>query len=900
MAEETINFKEIAQKWQKKWEESKIFKVVENDNKEKFYCLEMYPYPSAKLHVGHLRNYSLGDTLARYKRMKGFNVLYPMGYDSFGLPAENAAIKNKMDPKEWTDSNIQNIKAQQKSIGLSYDWDRMLFSHDPEYYRWNQWMFLKMYEKGLAYKKKAAVNWCPDCNTVLANEQVENGKCWRCKSIVEHRDLEQWFLKITDYADELLDDIEKLDWPKRVKIMQENWIGKSHGVELKFEVVDENGKKIDEIHTYTTRPDTVYGITYLVLAAEHPKVLEWTKGTKDEDKIRKFVHEVVQKSNIERTAEGKEKNGMFLGKYFINPFTGEKHPLWVADYVLFEYGTGAVMAVPAHDERDFEFAKKYDLPIKVVIQPEELDIDKDDLREAYVDEGILVNSQDFDGMKNVEAKGKIGEFVENKGYGKKTINYKLRDWLISRQRFWGTPIPIIKCEKCGNVAVPYDKLPVLHPDSKKAKFTGLGNPMETVEEFVNVKCPKCGGDARRETDTMDTFIDSSWYFLRFTSPGCKDNPIDKKKADYWMQVDQYIGGIEHAILHLLYARFFTKFMRDIGLVDVDEPFKRLMCQGMVIKDGTKMSKSIGNVVDPSEIVDAYGPDTARLFILFAALPEKELDWSDKGVAGAHKFLRRVYNYVIENKDNVSFGSLDGLNNKDKYVIGKLNETIKTVSHHIENLHYSLAIGKIMEFVNVLSKYNDADKNVLGDVIKKLLLMLSPMTPHICEELWEKIGMKGFISQERWPEYDDSLIDEEALFGEEMIEGTKKDIISVLELVKKKPQKITLFVSANWKYKVFKRIKELLEETHNPGEIIKEVMVPEHGKEIAALVPKLVKDVSKLPKKVLDSDKEFALLNEHIDSLKGQFGCEVLIVKADDSTENKAKQGMPGKVAILVE
>ena len=629
-----MDLNKIARKWQKLWEDKRVFKVKESAGKNKYYVLEMFPYPTGYLHMGHVRNYSIGDAFARYKRMCGFNVLYPMGYDAFGLPAENAAIKQNADPKEWTKRNIDGQKNQQKMLGLSYDWDREIVTCDEKYYKWNQWIFLKFFEKGLAYKKKAFVNWCPRCETVLANEQVHDGKCWRCSSEVEQKELEQWFFRITKYADELLEDLKKLEhWPKRVKAMQENWIGRSYGVTLVFDVVDEDGKKIDTIETFTTRVDTVYGITYLVLAAEHPKVIEWTKGTKYEKAVKEFIAKVKKQSIIERTAEGKEKNGVFIGKYFINPFTGEKCPLWVADYVLYEYGTGAVMAVPAHDQRDFEFAKKYNLPIKVVITPSAWELNAEKMTRAYVEDGIMVNSGEFNGMSNRDAMEDIADFAEKKGFGRRTVNYKLKDWLISRQRYWGTPIPVVYCSKCGIVPVDESELPVLLPGD--VKFSGSGNPLETSESFKKCKCPKCGGSANRETDTMDTFVDSSWYFMRYCSPNYEELPFDKESVNYWMPVDQYIGGIEHACMHLIYARFFTKALRDLGLISFDEPFMRLLTQGMVTKDGAKMSKSLGNVVDPTNIIEKYGPDTARLFILFAASPEKELEWSDQGVQGCY-------------------------------------------------------------------------------------------------------------------------------------------------------------------------------------------------------------------------------------------------------------------------
>lgn len=892
-----IDLRKIQDKWQKKWEDKKLFKVEKDSKSPKYYVLEMFPYPSGYLHMGHVRNYSIGDSFARYKRMSGFNVLYPMGYDAFGLPAENAAIERGVDPAEWTSKNIEGIKAQQKMMGLSYDWDREIATCRPEYYKWNQWIFIKMMERGLVYKQKSFVNWCPKCNTVLANEQVHDGKCWRHGDTeVEQKDLEQWYFKITEYAQELLDDIDKLKhWPERVKIMQKNWIGRSEGVILKFDVVDDSGEKIDEIETFTTRCDTVYGITYLVLAAEHPKVIEWTKGTEKEEEIKNFISEVKKKSVIERTAEGKEKNGAFLGKYFINPFTGEKCPLWVADYALFEYGTGAVMAVPTHDQRDFEFAKKYDLPMKVVINPPDWDINVDKMARAYAEDGNMVNSGDFDGMNNRDAMEGIANLAEEKGWGKRTVNFKLKDWLISRQRYWGTPIPVIYCDKCGTVPVPMGDLPIELP--KDVDFKSGGNPLETSKEFTEVKCPKCGNQGRRETDTMDTFVDSSWYFLRYCSPHVEE-VFDKESAKYWMPVDQYIGGIEHACMHLIYARFFTKALRDLGLVDIDEPFTKLLTQGMVIKDGAKMSKSLGNTVDPAEIIDKFGSDTARLFILFAALPEKELDWSDQGVAGAHRFLQRAWS-LFEDLPETN----DSLENRDKRIIGKMHKCIKQVTDNMEDFRLSLAIGSIMEFVNDLQKYKEkpVNKDAYNECLNNMAKLLCPFTPHLAEEMWEKGGSEGFVSSSGWPKYDPSQIDEKADASEELIENTLSDIRRVLDLAnKEKPEELILFVSDSWKYDFFSNMKEALKETHNIKEIMGKVMDKSRAKDIASLVPKLVKDESKIPSVILDQDTEVEALKSNLDTIKKEFDCEkIAIFRAEDTDEAKANQAMPGRVAIIV-
>ncbi|MBS3104907.1 leucine--tRNA ligase [Candidatus Woesearchaeota archaeon] len=897
------NFNEIAKKWQKKWEEKGIFKIKEDSKKKKFYCLEMYPYPSERLHMGHLRNYSIGDALARYKRMQGFNVLYPMGYDAFGLPAENAAIKHGIDPEKWTLTNMDTIRQQQKDMGFSYDWGREIASLHEDYYKWNQWIFLKFYEKGLAYKKKAAVNWCNSCATVLANEQVIEGKCWRCQNDVTETFLEQWFFKITDYAEELLKDIEKLEhWPERVKTMQRNWIGKSHGVEIFFKV-KETGKTIP---TFTTRPDTVYSVTFIVIAPEHPLVLDLVKGTKHEKEALETIKKIRQQTREERTtAEGKDKIGCFLGKHAVNPVNGEEVPIYLANFVLMDYGTGIVMA-DAHDQRDFEFAKKYKIPLKFVISPDGKPIDANKAEAAHTEDGTLFNSGKFSGMKNREAIEPISEWMEKKKIGKRTVNYKIRDWLISRQRYWGTPIPIIYCEKCGIMQVPYEELPVKLPKPEKFKFTGQGNPLETCKEFVEAKCPKCGGKAKRETDTMDTFVDSSWYFLRYCSPKFEKGPFDKEVAEYWMPVDQYIGGIEHAILHLLYARFFTKALRDLGLATVDEPFARLLTQGMVIKDGAKMSKSLGNVVDPAEISEKYGPDTARLFILFAALPEKELDWSDKGVNGSFRFLNKVYNLISDNAGNISLSHYDEhkLNDKDKYVLSKMHLTIRNVTEHIEKFEFSLAIGKIMEYFDVLQKYKDKNKDVFGEAIRNLALMMLPFTPHLSEELWHMIKCEGFASLQKWPSYDENKIDKRAEAVALLAENTRRDIIEILKLTKiEKPRKIILYIADKWKYDFMENLSNEMKKTRNFNEIIKSLMTTDlkiYSHEIAKLVPKLLNDETKIPKVVLSQEAEFHALNDASESYENEFKCKVEVIAAEKSSKIKAKQSLPGKAAILIE
>jgi len=797
MASKFYPFEEIEKKWQEKWEKSNLFKVSRSEGVSKFYCLEMFPYPSGNIHMGHVRNYSIGDVIARYKRMKGYNVLHPIGWDAFGLPAENAAIERNIHPAKWTRSNISNMKNQLKRLGFSYDWDREIATYKPEYYRWNQWIFLQMYKKGLVYKKEASVNFCPKCNTVLANEQVEDGKCWRCGTEVIEKKLSQWFIKITNYAEELLECLDNLPgWPERVKIMQKNWIGKSEGVLVNFKL---DGK---DFPIFTTRPDTIYGVTYMAISPEHPLVNSIIDEADNRDDLKAFVDRVKKEDKIKRSSEDYEKEGIFTGKYVVNPLNNEKVPLFIANFVLMEYGTGAIMAVPAHDQRDFEFAKKYNLPIKVVIQNKENSLNPDTMTEAYTDDGVNVDSGPITGLPNREAIDKIIDYIEKRNLGKRTINYRLKDWLISRQRYWGTPIPVIYCDKCGVVPVDEEQLPVILPEN--VEFTRGDNPLKSSQEYLKVKCPKCGADAVRETDTMDTFIDSSWYFERYCSPKCEKLPFDKYDVFYWMNVDQYIGGIEHAILHLLYARFFTKFLRDICLVNVDEPFERLLTQGMVTKESyyceehgylfpsevtddnkckkcgrdviigrvEKMSKSKRNVIDPGDIVNRYGADTARLFILFASPPEKDLEWSESGVEGSFRFLNRLYNLFkqvaklffdkLKDLDDYQRRVLENYNATgfEKEILYNVNKTIKKVSDDIEDrFHLNTAIAAVMELLNFyysidLSAIESDEKAKLAYFygLKMILLMMSPFVPHITEELWHLIGYDSFILSEKWPKY----------------------------------------------------------------------------------------------------------------------------------------------------
>ena len=754
----------IEAKWQKYWEENKTFKVEMDKDKPKSYVLEMFPYPSGNLHMGHVRNYSIGDVIARFRTMKGFNVLHPMGWDSFGMPAENAAIKHNIPPKKWTLENIANMTRQLKALGLSYDWDREVTTCKEDYYKWTQWFFELFYKRGLAVKKESAVNWCDTCNTVLANEQVIDGKCWRCDHEVVKKDLSQWFFKITDYADELLKDLDLLPgWPERVKTMQHNWIGRSEGLEFSFEIPALN----DTVAVYTTRPDTAYGVTFMALAAEHPLIKKICENNPKADEINAFCERVRNQSEIERTSSESEKEGVFTGVYCINPFTGRKVEIWVTNYVLYDYGTGAVMGVPTGDQRDWMFADKYGIEKIVTICPIGKELKLEEMTCAYEEkEGMLVNSGEFTGMEMHKAMSAIMDKAEAEGFGKRRVNYRLRDWLISRQRYWGAPIPIIYCPHCGEVLVPEDQLPVRLPED--VSFTaGAKSPLATSEEFVHCKCPKCGADATRETDTMDTFLCSSWYYLRYTDAHNDKMPFDKELNNYWGPVDQYIGGIEHAILHLLYSRFFVKVLRDAGLVDYDEPFSNLLTQGMVIKDGAKMSKSLGNVVSPEEILSKYGADTARLFILFAAPPERELEWSDQGVEGSFRFLNRIWRIVQAFEDvlaqKVTEYDHSNLSEADKDLRRVLHSSIKKVTNDIETrFNFNTAISTMMELVNALYAYKEAVKEpnagLVYEAISDLIKMMSPFVPHITEELWRgAIDANSSVHEQSWPECDEEAL-----------------------------------------------------------------------------------------------------------------------------------------------
>ncbi|MFO7897418.1 MAG: leucine--tRNA ligase [Candidatus Cloacimonadales bacterium] len=755
-------FEEIEKKWQKIWDDERVFKAHNNPTQPKYYVLSMFPYPSGALHMGHVSNYSIGDAISRLKLMEGYNVMQPMGYDAFGMPAENFAIQHNSHPRLTTEENIAIMKKQFDSIGFGFDWEREVSTCRPEYYRWGQWFFKRMYEKGLAYKRSSFVNWCDDCQTVLANEQVEDGTCWRCDNVVRQKELEQWFFRITDYAEELLDFSGVIDWPERVKTMQTNWIGRSEGTEIWFRLEESDEK----LPVFTTRPDTIFGCTFMALPPEHPLVTRWLQAEAADSELAKFCDKVMNEDNITRTSEETIKEGIFTGHYAINPVNGEKVQIWITNYVLMDYGTGAVMAVPTHDQRDFEFAKKYDIPMKVVIQNPDAKLILSEMREAYTEPGILVNSEKFDGMDSVESKAKISDWMQQNKLGETTTTYRLRDWGVSRQRYWGNPIPLVYCEKCGEVLIPDADLPVELPENVQLGKT-TQNPLLSVDDWVNTTCPKCGGPAKRETDTMDTFVDSSWYFARYTDAENTEKPFASDNANYWLPVDQYIGGIEHACMHLLYARFFHKFMRDLGMVNSDEPFARLLTQGMVTKDGAKMSKSKGNVVDPQYIIDRYGSDTVRTFMLFASPPEKDVEWSDEGVKGAFRFLNRVWRLFEENLDLIKANRqpLAGeISTEIKELRFSTHHMIQKVEADIANkMQFNTAIASIMEHLNNLSalkniaELNAAEKAVFAEAAIMIPRLLYPFAPHVCEELWQKLGNETLIHAAGIPQYNPKFL-----------------------------------------------------------------------------------------------------------------------------------------------
>jgi leucyl-tRNA synthetase len=795
----------IEPKWQEVWQKRKLFQVRQDPEKEKYYLLEMFPYPSGNIHMGHVRNYTIGDVVARYKRMRGYNVLHPMGWDAFGMPAENAAIAHHVHPAKWTYQNIDTMKSQLKRLGFSYDWNRELATCRPEYYRWEQWLLVKMLERGMVYRKRSSVNWCADCQTVLANEQVEAGLCWRCGKVVVQKELDQWFFRITDYADDLLEYCDRLPgWPEKVVTMQKNWIGKSVGAEIYFPLEEREG----HISVFTTRQDTVYGATFMCMAPEHPMVLKLAAGTPQEAEVQAFVERMARQDKAKRTSEDYEKEGVFVGTHCINPFTERRMPIFTANFALMEYGTGAVMAVPAHDQRDFEFARKYSLEIIVVIQPEGAPLDPGAMSEAYIGEGFLVGSAPFDGIHNVKALDAIADYLEEKKLGKRAVQFRLRDWGISRQRYWGAPIPVVYCESCGVVPVPEKDLPVILPEEAHM-LEGGRSPLPVLESFLITACPKCGNPgARRETDTMDTFVESSWYFERYCSPRYAEGMFDQEAVRYWMPVDQYIGGVEHAILHLLYSRYFTRILKDFGLVDYKEPFTRLLTQGMVCKETKKcpehgflypeevvqeegsptckhcgasvevgriekMSKSKKNVVDPNLLIKEYGADTLRLFCLFAAPPERDLDWSDQGVEGASRFLHKVWRLVADHlevlRDVEAFEGRDELGGSSKDLYRKTHQTIKRVTTDIETrFHFNTAISAVMELVNTIQAVrqelsSDATgRAVLRFALEAAVVLLSPLVPHFADELWQALGHSGSVLEVSWPAYEQDAIEEDQI------------------------------------------------------------------------------------------------------------------------------------------
>lgn len=780
--EKKYNPEAIEKKWQEFWVKDKIFKAQLDPSKEKYYLLEMFPYPSGRIHMGHARNYSIGDVVARFKMMQGLNVLHPMGWDAFGMPAENAAIKHGSHPAKWTMQNIAEMRRQLKRMGFSYDWDREIATCHPAYYRWEQWLFVRMLEKGLVYQKKSVVNYCEPCQTVLANEQVEDGACWRCGTPVVHREQDGWFFKITQYAAELLEWCDKLTgWPEKVLIMQRNWIGRSEGAKILFNIEANE----ESIEVFTTRPDTLYGATFMSLAPEHPLCLKLSKGTSQESAVQDFVSRVLTQGWENRVGDQAEKEGVFTGAYCINPVTGRRMPIYVANFVLYEYGTGAVMAVPAHDQRDFELAKKYGLEIIVVIQPDGQKLDPATMPEAYVDPGTLVNSGEFVGVDNEAAKKAICDKLSSMGKGGQTINYRIRDWGISRQRYWGAPIPVIHCAKCGVVPVPDKDLPVVLPVNIDFPASGR-SPLPDLDWWVNVTCPKCGGAARRETDTMDTFVESSWYFDRYACPRYEEGIIDPKTDAYWLPVDQYIGGIEHAILHLLYSRFFTKVLRDLKIKKWDEPFTNLLTQGMVIKDGAKMSKSKGNVVDPEELIDRYGADTVRLFCLFAAPPERDLEWTSEGVEGSYRFIGRIWNLVYQHKERRPKSQTVGETERSRALRRLTHKTVKKVTEDIQNrFHFNTAVAAVMEMTNELARVTveEADSSpevsaALYEAIRTAVILLSPFIPHACEELWEALGESPGMVRVSWPSYDPALLEQDEVLIVVQVNGKKRGEITV--------------------------------------------------------------------------------------------------------------------------
>jgi leucyl-tRNA synthetase len=861
----------IEEKWRKRWKKAKIFEAKEGGDK-KFYVLEMYPYPSAiAAHVGHARNYMIGDSFARFMRMMGYNVLYPMGWDAFGQPSENAAIALGTHPAKSVAESIKTMKEQFNALSLSYDWSKEVTTCDPEYYKWNQWLFLKLLEDGLAYKKFALGNWCPKCETVLADEDVKEGKCWRCETVVIQKEIDQWFFKITDYVDRLLEDLKKIDWSEKLKTMQTNWIGKSHGINLFFKI-----KGTDfEIKTFTTRPDTYFGITFIVIAPEHKLVKELIKEYKEKKTLEKFIGETKKLTELQRTMLTKDKKGVFTGKYAINPVTKEEIPIWIANYVIGSYGTGIVIGVPTQDQRDFEFAKKYKLKLKNVINPSGKELKEEEMIEAYVEDGVITNSGQFNGMNSKDAIKVMSDFLVKKGHAEYIVNYKIRDWCISRQKYWGTPIPIIYCKKCGIVPVPEKDLPVLLPLNVKFGKKGA-SPLATNKKFVDVKCPRCKGRAKRETDTMTTFVDSAWYFLRYTSPHYNKGIFDKESVRYWLPSDLYIGGTEHAVGHLMYSRFITKFLNDKGYLDFDEPFMKLVNQGMVKKNGVKMSKSKGNAIDPRTIIKEHGVDALRTYLLFMADPTKDVEWSDKEMVGVSNFLKKIEKLKDEMKN------VEG----DKYIESVTQRKIESVTRAMKNLEQNAAIFELMDFVGKLSKHPSIHS------YKTLLKMLTPFAPHTTEELWERLGEEEMISVQKWPEPDISKINIREEVGEELIIKIIRDVEEIKKLSKIIPTKITIFVAPSWKHEIYDAVLQSKE--------LKEVIQNYKGKEkeVSNYYLKLQKRKPLEEKLLKGHELKHLMLSKDI--LEKEFKCKVEIVPAEKSNHPKAMVAEPEKPGILIE
>jgi leucyl-tRNA synthetase len=916
--------KQIEQKWQRKWSENSIHKAEKDEDQEKCYVLDMFPYPSGRMHMGHGRAFSLGDAYARFKSMQGYNVMHPMGWDAFGMPAENAAIDRDIDPGEWTFDCISDMKDEFKRLGFSLDWDREVTTCEPEYYRWDQWIFQKMLEEDIAYRDEAEVNWCPSCETVLADEQVEDGLCWRCDSEVnQNKEMKQWKLAITDYADELLEDIKQMDgWPDKVQEMQENWIGKSTGAKIQFPL-----KQGEELEVFTTRPDTIFGATFMALAPEHELSEEVAQ---ENEEVAEYIEEAKKKDAEER--EERSKAGVFTGRYAENPFTDEEIPIYVAEFVLEDAGTGAIMAVPAHDQRDFEFAREHDIDVQTVVDPaEDHSFDEDG---AWEGDGTHINSEFLNGLDKEDAIEKVIGELEASGFGEEDVNYKLRDWLISRQRYWGTPIPVVYCDECGAVPVPEEELPVELPED--VEFTGRGNPIETSDHFVEIECPECGGEAERETDTMDTFINSSWYFLRYCSPDFTEAPFDSDEANYWMNVDQYVGGIEHAVMHLLYARFFQKFLRDQGMVEQDEPFEKLLTQGMVnhpayncpehdwiypeeVEDGNicskcgrevevetiKMSKSKNNVVRPSELVEEYGADTARLFILSASHPSKELDWSKDGVQAAHDTLERIERLIKENRDLISDEEPDlqeaSLN--DRIVSSRIQRAIENVTEFNEDYEFNLAAGEIDKLLTKLYWYRqrDPDPAIFTRGVKTLVKLIAPFSPHLADEMWDELSA-GFLYESDWPEVDRELLDEEAEEIDGYFDRVSSDIREIQEMLEEEPEKVKVIRSADWKYDAFQEIKKNL-ELDDIGAITGKVVssgFKDHADAVNQKVQEAYQNPGKFRNQLTDKETEVEALEANRDRWEKEFDAEVVVESEENSREDKADRAEPGKPAIVIE